>query len=258
MSISSALRNISNNRVVGPIIWWPLRLLPRGTALPIVMGRLRGKWWIVWSSFRSCWLGLYELDKQRIFNTLVKPGDVVFDVGANAGYYTLLGTVLAGPEGKVFAFEPLPRNAAIIRRHVEMNKLSNVTVYEGAVSDRAGTARFDSGVIPEMAHLSESGGIEVRTFKLDSLLAEGVPPPAVMKIDVEGAEVDVLNGARQMIETHHPTMMVATHSVPLFEQTKAFLESLGYEVRVLDEPSTRSTSGMALGELMAKHPSRAS
>ncbi|MDB5319428.1 MAG: methyltransferase FkbM family protein [Phycisphaerales bacterium] len=258
MSISSWLRNISNNRVIGPIIWWPLRLLPRGTALPIVLGRLRGKWWIVWSSFRSCWLGLYELDKQRIFNTLVKPGDVVFDVGANAGYYTLLGAVLAGPEGKVFAFEPLPRNASIVRRHVEMNKLSNVTVFEGAVCDRDGTAMFDSGAIPEMAHLSESGGIEVRTFKLDSLLAEGVPPPAVMKVDVEGAEVDVLNGARRLIEAQHPTIMVATHSVPLFDATRVLLESLGYEIQVLDEPSTRSTSGMALGELLAIYPARAS
>jgi FkbM family methyltransferase len=247
------LRNISNNRIAGPMIWWPLRLLPKGTALPVVMGRLRGKWWIVWSSFRSCWLGLYELDKQRLFNTLIKPGDVVFDVGANVGYYTLLSSVLVGPEGKVFAFEPLPRNLALLRRHVEMNNLTNVTVFAGAVSDRNGTAHFDAGAIPEMAHLSDRGEIEVRTFTLDSLLAEGVPTPAVMKIDVEGAEIDVLNGARGMIEMRHPAMMVATHSVRLFDEVKALLQSWGYEVQVLEAPKDRTVTGMAIGELMAKY-----
>jgi FkbM family methyltransferase len=199
------------------------------------------------------------LDKQRVFNTLVRPGDVVFDVGANVGYYTLLGSVLAGPEGKVFAFEPLPRNVSIVRRHVEINKLTNVTIFNGAVCDRDGAAKFDAGAIPEMAHLSDEGGIDVQTFKLDSLLAEGrVSAPAVIKVDVEGAEVDVLNGARRLIELHHPTIMVATHSVPLFDESTALLRSWGYDVQVLDEPVQNPRSGMALGEVLAKHPARMS
>ena len=69
----------------------------------------------------------------------------VFDIGAHAGYYTLIASKLVGGSGHVVAFEPAPRNLRYLRRHLSLNHVSNVTVLEVAVSDRAGVGRFDVG-----------------------------------------------------------------------------------------------------------------
>lgn len=110
--------------------------------MPILQGPLRGKRWIVSSSTAGCWLGSYELDKQRRFATTLRPGHVVYDLGANAGFYTLLASKLVGRSGHVVAFEPLPENLAALRRHLELNGVDNVTVMDAAVWSSGGTVRF--------------------------------------------------------------------------------------------------------------------
>jgi FkbM family methyltransferase len=201
-----------------------LNLMPRGTVLPILKGPLRGKKWVVRSSFQSCWLGMYEYEKQELFRQVIRPGDVVYDIGANVGFYTLLASVLVGPSGKVISFEPLPRNLSLLRRHIRLNALANVEVFEGAVSSRRGTARFDAEGLPEMGHLSDRGQFEVKVFQLDELVADGrIPPPKVMKIDVEGAELDVLEGARDTLRIHRPVILLATHGQEVHDRCRAFL-----------------------------------
>ncbi len=79
----------------------------------VVQGPLRGKRWIAGSSNHGCWLGSYELAKQRKVIELVRPGMVCWDVGAHVGFYTLLFAELVGPLGRVFAFEPLPRKGGL-------------------------------------------------------------------------------------------------------------------------------------------------
>jgi FkbM family methyltransferase len=220
-----------------------LRLLPSQAVLPILSGPLRGRKWIVRSSFESCWFGVYEREKQKEFAAAVRPGAVVYDVGANVGFYTLLAATLAGPQGRVYAFEPLPRNVRILTRHAALNRLTNVHVFAGAVSDRPGTARFDQCALPEMGRLSASGGIEVLTFQLDDLLASGrIPPPHVVKIDVEGAEWDVLRGARDVFLRHRPTVLLATHGPEVHARCCALLGELGYDLEPLDDrPLERSS-----------------
>lgn len=251
MSLSSVLRRISNHPIAGRIIWSPLKLVPKGAALPIVTGPLRGRKWVLSSTFRSAWLGLMEYDKQLLFRRLAKPGAVVYDVGANVGFYTLLASVLVGPQGKVFAFEPLPRTIDILRRHVRINDLANVTIFAGAVSDHEGTARFDAGAIPEMGHLSDKGEFEVQLFQLDALLAAGrIAPPALMKIDVEGAEVDVLTGAKHILDTHRPHILLATHGIDTYHRACDLLRAHRYDVETLDDPH-KSTHELRLGEVLA-------
>src|ERR1700677_2127501 len=140
MSLISAVRYIARKPGVRKIIWSPSRLIPQNAAIPILRGPLQGKRWIFHSTFTSCWLGLYEYEKQELFGSLVKTGDVVFDVGANVGYYTLLAATLVGPSGTVHSFEPSPRNASILRKHVSFNRLANVEFHESAVSDKDGEA----------------------------------------------------------------------------------------------------------------------
>ena len=91
----------------------------------------------------SCWLGTYESHFARLTAKLVRPGMLAFDVGAHSGYFTLILSRLVGETGKVISFEPQPRPSNDLRRHIELNNLSNVEVVEAAVSDRSGTAFFN-------------------------------------------------------------------------------------------------------------------
>lgn len=86
---------------LGKLLRLPLKLIPDKTVLPVLQGKLKGKKWIKGSSINGCWLGTYEFDKQQLFQDYVKPGMVIYDVGANAGFYTLLSSVLTGNSGKV-------------------------------------------------------------------------------------------------------------------------------------------------------------
>ncbi len=102
--------SISNRSLAGRALRIPLRLIPANAPVPILQGPLRGKLWVKGSSDNGCWLGSFEHDKQRLMSSMLQPGDTMFDVGANVGYYTLLASHRVGPDGRVIAFEPLPAN----------------------------------------------------------------------------------------------------------------------------------------------------
>jgi FkbM family methyltransferase len=104
---------------------------------------------------------------------LVKPGWVVLDVGAHAGFYSLLAARGVGAGGHVCAFEPLPINVANLRRHIEINQLSNVEVFPVAISDRTGTTELSPGDDSYSAHVAPGGGISVETASLDDLSMAG-------------------------------------------------------------------------------------
>jgi FkbM family methyltransferase len=187
---SSATINFSripNESFIGRLVRAPLRLLPSAMVVPILQGPLRGKKWIVGSSNHGCWFGSYEVEMQHAFRRIVKSGQVVYDIGANVGFYSLLASLCAGPTGRVYSFEPLPRNVADLKKHIAMNHLANCEVIEAAVSDVNGTVRFDSSRPRTMGWLSEAGNQVVRAVCLDSLYSSNsILPPNVMKIDVEG------------------------------------------------------------------------
>jgi FkbM family methyltransferase len=201
--------------------------------LPIIAGRLRGRWWLLASRGKILRIlnGTYEREQTRLFGQLLRPGGTVLDVGANVGYYTLLASVLVGDAGKVHAFEPEPKNAEFLRRHLRINGRRNVTVQQAAVSDRAGTARFAFGGGTGTGHLGETGELEVRTLRLDDYCAEHGLAPAAIKIDVEGAEMSVLQGARETLARHRPVLFLSTHGPEVHAASLAFLRGLGYGVR---------------------------
>jgi hypothetical protein len=125
-------------------------------------------------------------------------------------------------------------------------------VFEGAVSDRPGDAYFDFGPQPEMGHLSAIGDVKVTTFTLDMLLGQGqIKAPQLLKIDVEGAEMDVLHGASKLIEFHRPTILLATHSIELHNSACGFLTSRGYDLKILEDPTISGGIQVGLGELLA-------
>jgi FkbM family methyltransferase len=193
---------------------------------PILRGPLAGKKWLL-ASRTNFFLGTYEPEQTQAFQRVIKPGDIVYDVGAHYGYYTLLSSILAGPTGKVFAFEPSPANIARLQAHLRANGCANVSVEELALSDAEGTARFDNQTGSGTAHLSSQGSIEVRTATLDSL-GSRLPPPQVVKIDCEGAEVMVLEGGEKTLRSTHPAIFLSTHGEDLKQACFRLLGRWGY------------------------------
>jgi FkbM family methyltransferase len=233
---------ISYHSLPGRLLRLPLRMIPPKTRLPIFQGRLRGKRWIVGSGTHGCWLGSYEYEERRIFERMVGEGDVVYDVGANVGFYTLLAAELSGLAGHVVAFEPVPRNLRFLREHVRMNRMPNVTIIEAAVADRAGTAPFDEGANPSLGRLAAGGSLEVRTVMLDDLVQSGqIRPPAVVKVDIEGGEVEALLGGQRTLSEHRPRIFLSTHGPELHRRCCVLLVDLGYELRPIGAPSIEGT-----------------
>jgi FkbM family methyltransferase len=194
----------------------------------VLQGPLRGARWIAAAHTNGCWLGTYELPKQRAFVRLARRGDTVWDIGANAGFYTLLASRLVGPGGAVVALEPLPRNVGYLRRHIAANRCGNVQIIEAAALDDEGHARMAASA-PATARVTAAGDIVVRMTTLDTLVfRDGLPAPHLIKIDVEGAEAAVLKGAWGVLGRYRPTILLSTHSEELRHECHAVLRRLGY------------------------------
>lgn len=232
----------------------PLRLLPGFVRMPIFTGPLRGKRWIVGSSIHDVWLGTYEPDKQALFAKTVTTGSVVFDIGAHAGFYTLLASALIGPTGRVFAFEPMPNNIANLREHVRLNGVTNVTIIEKAVADVAGVAAFTACRSSSQGHLLPDGELKVETVSLDGLVERGeLPLPDFVKMDIEGAEVRALHGAQKLLARRHPAIFLGTHAIPdlgynTHEPCCRLLRDLGYRLVPIGADTLNATD-----EILALH-----
>lgn len=235
--------SISRKSFLGKILRLPLKLIPADMAVPILQGPLRGMRWIVGSGDHGYWLGSYEMDFQRMFARKLQNGDIVYDIGAHVGYYTLLAARSVGPEGRVYSFEPLPRNAQFIDRHLRINRLENVTFMQVAVADHAGSVHFGGGVSSSTGRIIPQGELEVQAVKLDDLLSSGViQPPDVMKIDVEGAENEVLRGSVELLNRHRPGIFLATHGQQAREDCQNLLSNLGYSLHPIDATDAGAAS----------------
>jgi FkbM family methyltransferase len=156
----------------------------------------------------------FEMD---YFPQLVRAGDTVFDVGANAGKYVFEMSRLVGPTGKVFAFEPVEYNFSMLMATINKASLQNVTPFKLALSDRIGLRDMvipDSSVgdhsLAKFAVEWQSGRQEtVETDTLDNLLEKArIAAPTFIKCDVEGASAEVIHGAAELIRNHMPAWLI--------------------------------------------------
>lgn len=191
----------------GKLLRLPLRLVPEEATVRILRGPMRGMKWIAGASVHGCWLGHYEPEFQKLFYDLIPHNGVVWDVGANVGFYSLLASRKAR---KVLAIEPLPENLAYLRRHVALNGLEDrIEIHALAASNYEGEGKLR--LIPgnrSEARLQPWGTLSVRTSRLDHLASD---LPDVIKIDVEGSEVEVLEGMQQIVPRNHVTVLIALH-----------------------------------------------
>lgn len=150
--------------------------------------------------------GTYEHDTVQIFQKLVKPGMTVVDVGAHVGFYTLLAARLVGDNGRVYAFEPNPEVYNILVRNIQINGYREIVraVPKGVSNKKRTISLYVSCERSDEASFysqesADNKCIEVETVSLDEFFAdEGWPKVDLVKIDVEGAEVEVLEGMREL------------------------------------------------------------
>ncbi len=249
------LTRLSPDSFVGAALRAPLRLIPRDHVTSVRAGINRGARWIVGSGTHGCWLGTYEAEKQGLVARRVRPGSVVWDVGANAGFYTLAFSRLVGPTGRVVAIEPLAENVDHLLRHVRLNRADNVQVVQAAVADRTGLAGFAVEASNAMGHLtSRASEYLVPTLTADDLLAQlPGPGPDLIKIDIEGAEAAFLAGADRLLRHRAPELLVALHGEAQGQACVSRLRSHGYALYELDG-SDAAPVLQERGELHALRP----
>lgn len=205
--------------------------------------------------------GRWEETETKLFRSIVRPGMTVVDIGANVGYYTLLAAKLAGPAGRVYAFEPGPENFRLLRRNVAENGYRNVTLVPQAVSSRSGTAsltldRSSSGGHSLSQFRGAADSVTVETTSLDDFFAAREAPAIdVIKMDAEGAEYGILAGMQRVLE-RNPGLTLLTEFFPRAirgfgsspEEYVRRLAELGFRIHPIDE---------ATGELRSLDPAMA-
>jgi len=202
--------------------------------LPIRSGPNRGRLWSV-TTGRNYFRNRFVPGKAACLPQLVHPGDIVWDIGAHCGYTALIKSRAAGPNGRVVAFEPNPRNRQLLELHLRWNKATNTTVLPYAISGEDGEMSFgwnENQRASSIASHLGGNGWKVPVRHVDGLIASGaLPTPDFLKIDVEGAEADLLRGAAQLLASDRPlTIVLSTHTAELHESCCATLRSAGFSI----------------------------
>jgi FkbM family methyltransferase len=202
----------------------------------ILGGPLVGKRWIrFWRIHNDDYITCtYECAVQNAVVEHLRPGAVFYDIGANGGFFSLLGASLVGLSGKVVSFEPHPETARLLVRQMKVNGMQQVDVVVAAVSNQAGSAEFNDDTVSVMAGLTDLQPghqrfkIRVKTTTLDEEV-QRFPAPNVIKIDVEGAELHVLQGAERLLQERRPVLLVELHSPKLAQEYDRCMSKFGYE-----------------------------
>jgi FkbM family methyltransferase len=180
-------------------------------------------------------LGLHEPEVRECLRRQLKPGMTVFDVGANAGYFSLIADKLVGKTGQVISLEPDPRVVEVLRRNLGANGFQNATVVQAAAYNSCGHVTL--GCAPATSwsgiyYARPKKRLEVRAVTLDSLCGElGLERVDFAKIDVEGAEGVVLEGMSGILGRYRPQVLLELHgdqSNVLDHPAVCFLRSFQY------------------------------
>lgn len=193
--------------------------------------------------------GGHHASTLAMFRSLIRPGDVVYDIGANIGYYSRFIVRDLGAS-RLVCFEPMRENADLLEQNLKLGGHEQIArVFRLALSDHDGDELLQvDDIMGGTAVLNEvSGGKpsearehlglppktqSIRVARLDALIEqETLPPPAMMKIDTEGAEALVLGGAVETLRKHRPRLAIALHGPEPTRKVLSLLQSLGYVCR---------------------------
>jgi FkbM family methyltransferase len=190
---------------------------------------------------KSYWLGTHEPNMQKALMRNIKAGMVVYDCGANIGYFSAMLSTLVTPSGHVYSFEPSPQSLECLQLVSELNHFENLTVVPQAVWNQRETLRFActapnksmvsdhiEGVFGEAAH--EDSFVEIKTTSLDEFVYDDCnQPPNFIKMDIEGAEGKAMLGAVRLLSEHRPSLLLEIHGKP-GREVWPILQDLNYKI----------------------------
>jgi FkbM family methyltransferase len=190
-----------------------------------------------WQLYKAFVFGTYEPDVVTAIQQNLHTGMVAVDCGAHIGYHTLLMAKRVGKAGRVYAFEPLPENFSVLCENVRLNGYEGIVVAENkAVGAQTGRQRFRRGQwrpddldpLTSVSCLDPQGDLEVDDYFAEKRVD-------FVKVDVEGAEAMVLEGAQGLLRRWAPILLVSVHGFTPTHPVLALLESVGYEWAALNE-----------------------
>jgi FkbM family methyltransferase len=205
---------------------------------------------------KDYWLGTYETDLQQAVSDLIQPNMVVYDVGANIGYISLLLARVVGEQGRVFSFEALPANLERLRCNLALNPFGDrVRVVAAAVSADSQPVRFLVGPSGAMGKAEGSAGrslayaetLEVSGIALDDFVyRDDNPSPDVVKMDIEGGEVLALQGMTCLLDEARPLILLELHGPEAARVAWETLTQADYTIHAMSAGYPQVTSLDAL------------
>lgn len=194
--------------------------------------------------------GVWEPEVTRCAQQRIRPGMRVWDIGADVGYFSLLFAGLAGPGGRVRAFEPIPKARLRLEENLRLNTCTNVEVESRALGSKPGKFILEKPLEISRINLAKQlpgpEDIEVQVVRGDDVFAEsGWPSLDVIKLDVEGAELEILRGMTGVLQRHRPALLLEIHGpyLPMFgasgEEVMKWLREQGYQLEPIDRINPR-------------------
>lgn len=219
------------SRVIRPLV---NRLVPRDP-VPVTVrsGPAAGLRLLIYPrAEKYYWTGTHEPQVQEALAAVLRPGMVFWDVGAHIGYFSLLASRLVGTTGRVHAFEPMDRNRERLMASVRLNGARNITVHDVGLTAAPGTYRLYSHrsttmwtLVPERG---EGEGLVIECRTLDQML-DVLDTPDLVKIDAEGAELDVLRGGSRLMASARPAVIIELSGDEQLAEARALLPGYGFE-----------------------------
>lgn len=209
--------------------------------------------------------GYFEPYETTLIESQVKPGDVVLDIGANIGYYTLIFARLVGDKGRVYAFEPDPTNFRLLKKNVRANGYQNVIFVNKAVAEASGPLSLylcpdNKGDHRIFASEDDRDAISIQATTLDEHFADYQGKIDFIKMDIQGSEGRAVRGMQQVLRRHHDVKIITEfwpaglrRSGIEAKEYLADLERQGFGLFRIDEDE-ETTESTTTQELLALYP----
>jgi FkbM family methyltransferase len=180
----------------------------------------------------------------------IKKGDIVIDIGANIGYYVLIESKIVGKKGKVYAIEPVPKNFEMLKKNIEINKCSNIEMFELAIGDKkclseinlSSRCNWSSMIYLKEADVKEKINVNVNT--LDNFIKDKKYPNFI-RMDVEGYEYNILKGMESIFKNKKPLKIFIELHPHIMKRKKTLfvlntLKNNGFEIRSINKSWTKA------------------
>lgn len=226
---------IGNNKIIASIYQKTmLKLLPEDSKVLDIQGfkiKTITEGYINDIATELLFKGVHEPDTTRVFKKILRVGDIVIDVGANIGYFTVLASKLVGWRGKIYAFEPEPNNMKALCDNIKLNNIDNVKPYCVALSNQTEETMLYTSSKESARHSlvktkEHNGSTTVNVVKLDDILAVDRPKVRLLKTDTEGSELAVLQGAKQTILNSKNIVLIVEINFEMLEACNVSVSEL--------------------------------